>query len=77
MHAGRSTPTSGVERALISSGVTMSRPRAEVEQSLIAKRRERVLYVSPDGVTKVHAELDRLLDEWEVADAVVQQQAGH
>ena len=44
--------------------------RTEVEALLVSKRRERALYVSEHGVSKVHAEIDQLLTEWEQADAV-------
>jgi len=47
------------------------RNRAEIEQEIRAKRRERLLYVSPHGVASIHAEIDRLLEEWEQADALV------
>ncbi|HXJ63325.1 MAG TPA: hypothetical protein VNN79_06185 [Actinomycetota bacterium] len=43
------------------------RTRAQIEADITAKRRERELYVSPDGVRKIHAQLDRLLEEWEAA----------
>lgn len=42
------------------------RTREDIERDLLSKRRERALYVSPQGVAKCHAELDRLLDEWEL-----------
>lgn len=45
------------------------RTRAEIERDLAAKRRERMLYVSPHGVAGCHAEIDRLLEEWEQAKA--------
>jgi hypothetical protein len=41
------------------------RTRAEIEREIASKRRERELYVSPQGVAKCHAEMDVLLDEWE------------
>lgn len=41
--------------------------RADIERDLASKRRERELYVSPEGVAKCHAEMDRLLEEWEAA----------
>jgi hypothetical protein len=39
------------------------RTRADIEADIASKRRERELYVSPEGVAKCHAEIDRLLDE--------------
>ena len=51
------------------------RTRADIERDLASKRRERLLYVSPEGVAKCHAEMDRLLEEWERADAVGSQPA--
>jgi hypothetical protein len=44
---------------------TATRTRAEIERDILNKRRERELYVSPQGVAKCHAEMDALLDEWE------------
>ena len=46
----------------------MTRTRAEIERDIAAKRRERRLYVSPHGVAGIHAEIDRLLEEWEQAE---------
>jgi hypothetical protein len=42
---------------------TATRTRAEIERDIASKRRERELYVSPQGVGKVHGEIDALLDE--------------
>jgi len=47
---------------------TAVRTRAEIEREIASKRRERLLYVSPEGVGKIHAEMDRLLVEWEAAE---------
>jgi hypothetical protein len=43
------------------------RSRADIERDLTSQRRERLLYVSPQGVAKCHALIDSLLDEWEQA----------
>lgn len=43
------------------------RTRADIERDIASKRRERELYVSAQGVGKCHAEMDRLLEEWESA----------
>ena len=48
---------------------TATRTRAEIEAEIRSKRKERDLYVSPQGVAKVHAEIDALLREWERASA--------
>lgn len=48
---------------------TATRTRAEIERDIASKRRERLLYVSPAGVAKCHAELDVLLTEWDEAPA--------
>ena len=42
---------------------TATRTRADIEAEIRSKRKERDLYVSPQGVAKVHAEIDALLDE--------------
>ena len=47
---------------------TPVRTRADIEREIASKRRERELYVSDEGVAKCHAELDRLLEEWESAE---------
>ena len=49
---------------------TAVRTRAEIEREITGKRRERELYVSPQGVAKCHAEMDELLAEWVAADDV-------
>jgi hypothetical protein len=46
------------------------RTRAEIEQEIAGKRRERELYVSAQGVGKCHSEIDALLEEWELAQEV-------
>ena len=43
---------------------TALRTRAEIEREIASKRAERLLYVSPQGVAKCHAQIDALLDEW-------------
>lgn len=47
-----------------------TRTRAEIEREIAGKRRERLLYVSEQGVAKCHQQLDELLSEWESARAV-------
>ena len=46
----------------------MTRTRAAVEADIASKRRERDLYVSPEGVEQCHRQIDALLDEWEQAE---------
>jgi hypothetical protein len=50
---------------------TATRTRAEIERDILSKRRERELYVSPQGVAKCHAEMNALLDEWEAEHSTV------
>ena len=53
------------------AGVTTNlapRTRAQIEADIASKRRERLLYVSPQGVSKCHAEIDRLLDELDAVE---------
>ena len=45
-----------------------TRTRADIEAEIVRKRRERELYVSPEGVGKIHGEIDALLVEWEHLD---------
>lgn len=40
------------------------RLRADIEAEIASKRRERELYVSAQGVGKIHGEIDALLEEW-------------
>lgn len=47
---------------------TPTRTRADIEAEIVRKRRDRELYVSAEGVGKIHGEIDRLLVEWEQAD---------
>jgi hypothetical protein len=54
---------------------TETTPRAEIERQIRAKRRERELYVSAEGVARIHAELDVLLGEWEQASRTITQPA--
>ena len=52
------------------------RTRAEIERDIAAKRKERLLYVSPDGVKGIHDAINALLTEWEQAkDAEALQEA--
>jgi hypothetical protein len=46
---------------------TPARTRADIEAEIASKRRERELYVSAQGVGKIHGEIDALLEEWEDA----------
>lgn len=45
-----------------------TRTRAEIEREIAGKRRERLLYVSEQGVAKCHAEIEALLDERDRAE---------
>lgn len=45
------------------------RTRADIEADIASKRRERELYVSPEGVAKCHAAIDALITEWEATPA--------
>lgn len=49
--------------------ITTARTRADIERDIRSKRRERELYVSPQGVAQCHAALDELLTEWEQVPA--------
>ena len=47
-----------------------ARDRDQIEREIVSKRRERELYVSDEGVGKIHGEINELLDEWrEAADS--------
>jgi hypothetical protein len=47
---------------------TPTRTRVDIEREIASKRRERELYVSPQGVDQCHAEIDALITEWEKAE---------
>jgi hypothetical protein len=66
-HAASSWESSAVNPTMRPGGAM--RTRAEIEREIASKRRERELYVSPQGVAKCHAEIDELLDEWEAEPA--------
>jgi len=53
------------------------RTKAEIERDLTAKRRERELYVTPGGVSTIHAQIDTLLEEWEAAAHAMGPQPTH
>ena len=46
---------------------TAARDRDQIEREIVSKRRERELYVSPEGVGRIHGQLDALLTEWQEA----------
>ena len=46
---------------------TAARDRDQIEREIVSKRRERELYVSPEGVGRIHGQLDELLTEWQEA----------
>jgi len=46
---------------------TAVRTRADIEADIRKKRAERELYVSPDGLNAIHAQINELIDEWVAA----------
>lgn len=65
--AGRDPVVHHAERARVVSTTAPPRTRAEIEQDIRSKRAERELYVSPDGVAKIHEAINELLTEWQDA----------